>query len=162
MPVTPFHFGPGLLLKATAPRRVSLTAFVLANVVIDVESAVNLMAGRMPVHGTGHTFAVALVLGLVVGALVHALARRWKSPETALVPALTGGGLGGFMHVLLDGVMHRDMRPFWPFTDANPLLRVVDLPALHLVCVTTGALGLAWLGARYARRDRAKATAQTG
>jgi membrane-bound metal-dependent hydrolase YbcI (DUF457 family) len=154
VPVTPFHFGPGLLLKAAAPRRVSLTAFVLANVAIDVESVVNLVAGRMPVHATLHTFAVAPVLGLALGAVVHAPARagRWKNPETALAPALTGGWLGGFTHIVLDGVMHRDIRPFWPFTDANPLLRVVDLPALHLVCVATGALGLAWLAARSARR----------
>jgi uncharacterized membrane protein YsdA (DUF1294 family) len=158
VPVTPFHFGPGLLLKAAAPRRVSLTAFVLANVVIDVESAVNLMAGRMPVHATLHTFVVAPVLGLAVGVLVHVLARagRWRGPETALGPALAGGWLGGFTHVVLDGVMHRDIRPFWPFTDANPLLRVVDLRTLHLVCVAVGALGLAWLAARYARRVAAR------
>lgn len=37
MPVTPFHFGPGALLHATAPRHVSFLAFCGANVLIDLE-----------------------------------------------------------------------------------------------------------------------------
>ena len=160
MPITPFHFGPGLLLKAASPGRVSLTAFIAANVVIDIESGVNLVAGRYPVHGPLHTFLASSVAGLVVGALVFGVAgrlgwtRRWPG-ETAKRPALLGGWLGGASHVLLDGVMHRDIRPFLPFTDANPLLRVVDLSTLHLFCVATGVLGLAWIAARYARRDAA-------
>ena len=28
--------------------------------------------------------------------------------------------IGAFSHVLLDGIMHDDMRPFFPLTDANP------------------------------------------
>jgi hypothetical protein len=37
LPVTPFHLGPGALLKAVAPRHVSWTTFALANGLIDVE-----------------------------------------------------------------------------------------------------------------------------
>ncbi|HYE58322.1 MAG TPA: hypothetical protein VD948_07435, partial [Rhodothermales bacterium] len=70
MPATPFHIGLGLLLKGAAPARLSLAAFVLTNVVIDVESVTNLITGRTPVHATLHTFVVAPVLGLVVGAVV--------------------------------------------------------------------------------------------
>ena len=37
MPITPFHFGPGALIKAAVPDHFSWTVFALANVVIDLE-----------------------------------------------------------------------------------------------------------------------------
>ena len=155
MPVTPFHFGPGLLLKAAAPRALSLTAFAAANVVIDVESAVNLVAGRHPVHATLHTLPAATAVGLLVGLGLSGLGvlrRRSDSAELALRPALVGGLLGGATHPLLDGVMHGDIRPFLPLTGANPLLGAVGLGALHLLCVAAGAAGLLWMAWRWQRR----------
>lgn len=150
MPVTPFHFGPGLLVKAAAPRAVSLTAFVGANVVVDVESVANLLAGRYPVHAALHTVAAASAAGLLVGLAVAAVGRvsGRASAEWARGPALLGGLLGGASHPLLDGAMHPDIRPFLPFTEANPLLGLVGLDVLHLACVGAGAAGLVWLGAR--------------
>ncbi len=59
MPVTPFHVGPGLLLKAAAPRHLSLSAFIGANIAIDPESAYVLFTGGYPVHRILHTFLVA-------------------------------------------------------------------------------------------------------
>lgn len=43
MPVTTFHFGPGALLKALVPRWISLTAFVISQVVVDLESGYHLL-----------------------------------------------------------------------------------------------------------------------
>ena len=57
MPFTPLHFGPGLLLKAAAPRHVSFTAFVASQVLIDLESLYNILRGAWPVHRELHTFA---------------------------------------------------------------------------------------------------------
>ena len=139
MPITPFHFGPGLLLKAAAPRHVSFAAFVAANVAIDVESAYFLLTGGWPVHRSVHTFLLATLVGLGAGWLVHRLAGR------RLGPALLGGALGGFTHALLDGIMHADMSPLRPFADGNPLLLATSLAALHLFCVLSGAVGLLWL-----------------
>ena len=149
MPVTPYHVGPGVLLKAVAPRTVSLTAFVGANVVIDVESVVNLLTGRFPVHATLHTVGMALAVGLAVGLGTAWVGRwrRWRGPEGATGPALLGGALGGLSHSLLDGIMHADIRPFLPLTADNPLYRVVGLDVLHGACVVAGVVGagvLAW------------------
>lgn len=150
MPITPYHFGPGLLLKGIAPRAISLTAFAVANVVIDVESVVNLLAGRYPVHATLHTFGAALAVGSLSGGGVALLGQALKarSTEWGWRPSLVGGVLGGFSQPLLDGVMHADIRPLLPFTNANPLLHVVDLHTLHLVCVLTGGVGMLVLGWR--------------
>lgn len=143
MPVTPYHFGPGVLLKAAAPRSVSLLAFAAANVAIDVESLVNLLAGRYPVHATLHTFAASLAVGLVVGAAVGWIGRwrRLQSAEFGMRASVIGGVLGGVTHPFLDGIMHADIRPFLPLSDENPLYRIVGLDALHGVCVALGIAG---------------------
>lgn len=153
MPVTPVHLGPGLLLKGLAPERVSLSAFVLANVVIDAESVVNLLAGRWPVHAALHTLGGALAAGVLSGVAVARLGRGrgWRASEAGWGPALTGGVLGGLGQTLLDAIMHADLRPFLPATDANPLLGAVDLSVLHTLCVLAGALGLVALGVRWWR-----------
>ena len=149
MPVTPFHFGFGLLFKGAGPRHVSLSAFVASQVLLDLESGYHLWHGNWPVHRVMHTFPVATLAGLFAGACV-ALAGRWirLGPETALRPALVGGLLGGVSHPILDGIMHADMHPFAPFSPANPLLDLVGLGALHLGCVIAGALGALFRWAR--------------
>ncbi len=142
MPVTPFHFGVGLLAKGAAPERVSLGAFVAAQVVIDCESAYFLLRDEWPVHRVLHTFALAAPVGAAAGLALAALLRaRWRGVESAWGPALLGGLLGGLTHPLLDGLMHADIRPLRPFSDANPLLGLIGLPALHLACVLAGLLG---------------------
>jgi len=55
--------------------------------------------------------------------------------------SLVGGAVGGLTHPILDGIMHRDIRPFWPFTDANPLLGAIGLGALHALCLACGIAG---------------------
>ncbi len=156
MPITPFHFGPGLLLHSAAPRRVSFSALAAANILVDLESAYYLITGGMPVHRTLHTFAVAPAAGLAAGWLVYLAWRfleRWSDLRApTLSAALLGGFLGGVTHALLDGIMHSDMRPFWPFSTANPLLGWTDLTTLHLFCVASGVVALLVLAARHWRR----------
>ena len=143
MPVTPFHLGPGLLVKAVAPRHVSFTAFTVANVLIDLESVVNLLVGRQPVHAALHALPGALAVGVGAGVAVAVVARRtrWARASLGMRPALFGGVLGGLCQTALDAVMHRDLLPLWPFSDANPWLGAVSLDTLHLACVVAGAVG---------------------
>ncbi len=64
MPVTPFHFGPGALAKAAAPKHFSLIVFGLTQVAIDLESLYFLVQGSWPVHRLLHTFAGAGLVAL--------------------------------------------------------------------------------------------------
>src|SRR5262245_37457246 len=105
MPFTPFHFGPGALLKGAAPRKVSLTAFVATNVCIDCETAFHLLRHDWPVHRQAHSLLGGTAVGLAVaGAL--ALSRPLVEgalgsehplvcAETAPLPLVAGGVLGG-------------------------------------------------------------------
>jgi hypothetical protein len=46
------------------------------------------------------------------------------------------------------------MRPFRPFTNANPLYGLVSVEILYLFCVVTGVIGAAWLLALQRRPRR--------
>lgn len=160
MPYTPFHFGPGLLLKAAAPRRFSLVSFATTQVGIDLESWYYLTRGDAHVHRILHTFVFGTLLGLAVGGLVwlvgaithRILGRRVAGlsigrprpvfqPELSLTGVALGGLLGGLTHALLDGIMHRDIQPFRPFSLANPLLGLIGWDLLHAACVVAGIVG---------------------
>ena len=155
MPITPFHFGPGVLFAGAAPRRISLIAFVAANCITDVESIYNVLTGNFPYHRFLHTFlgaAVVTALTVAIFLVTRQLARRFPLPnwfswqQLTLLPVTVGALLGSFSHIVLDGVMHADMRPFAPWSDANPFLHRVSLGVLHWGCAAAAALGgLLWL-----------------
>ena len=164
MPVTPFHFGAGLLAKAALPRYVSLLAFGVSQVVIDCETAYFMLVKReWPLHRWAHTLVVGVPLGVVAGLVTSLAATVWLkhsrptwganvTAEAALIPAIVGGAFGGASHSLLDCIMHADARPFRPFSDANPLLGVVSLPVLHLVLVAAGVVGFVLIALAAERR----------
>ena len=166
MPFTPFHFGPGLALKAAAPRRISFAAFAAANVLIDFESLYHLVRGDYPVHGPAHSLLGATTLGLGAGAATFLIGRglsRLLAPgasrrlavlpsmlrvEIAPLAALLGGSLGGASHPILDAIVHRDVLPFAPWSPANPLLGALGPGTLAAVLAGTGLLGAAAIALR--------------
>jgi membrane-bound metal-dependent hydrolase YbcI (DUF457 family) len=159
MPFTPFHFGPAAVVKALIPRSFSLTAFVASQVLIDLESGYHLLRHEWPVHRVAHTLPVATAIGVLSGTLVY-VAGRWFRPSARVeahaelrpLAAHVGGLVGGLSHPLLDGIMHADIRPFWPISDANPLLGTVDLMTLHVACLASGVVGIGLLAARLLAR----------
>jgi membrane-bound metal-dependent hydrolase YbcI (DUF457 family) len=68
--------------------------------------------------------------------------------------AVVSGIFGGIFHSVLDGIMHEDIRPFRPFTNANPLLDLVSIRVLYLFCIITGLVGAVLLLARERRQRR--------
>jgi membrane-bound metal-dependent hydrolase YbcI (DUF457 family) len=156
--VTPFHFGPGVLFHAAAPRKVSFIAFVAANCITDCESIYHILAGHFPVHRFLHTFVGATLVGAMTVALflfMRWLARRAPLPnwlewqQLTLTAVIVGALLGSYSHILLDGIMHADMHPLAPWSDENPLLHLVSSSTLHWACVFSAiAGGLLWLTMR--------------
>lgn len=153
MPITPFHLGPGALVSVGTGA--SFTAFLVANVVIDVESAYHLLTDRYPVHTFLHTFVGATIVAIAT-TLVLCVVERWirahrpfvkgqpttRRLETSYVAIGGGAFAGAWSHVVLDGIMHADSRPFAPWSDANPLLRVIGLVPLHLACVGCAVIAM--------------------
>ncbi|HLO94259.1 MAG TPA: metal-dependent hydrolase [Burkholderiaceae bacterium] len=158
MPVTPFHFGLGAALHGAAPRQLSFLAFCAANVLIDVESVWNLLQGRDPVHAFFHSYLGATLVALLTAGLGW-LWQRWRrragrAEQPRQARAVTVGALlGAWTHVMLDSVMHADIRPLAPFSEANGLYQWMPLPELHLLLVGLGVLGgmAVWLRRLHAK-----------
>jgi len=151
MPITPFHFGPGAMAHAVAPRHISFLAFCAANVLIDIEPLYYMLTRQYPLHRLFHTYVGATAVAVATVALF--VAARWLAPRVRL-PGLfgwksltsaqvgIGAAVGVYSHVALDSLMHPDIRPFAPFSQANPLLHAVSLGGLHQACLVAGVAGL--------------------
>jgi hypothetical protein len=158
MPFTPFHLGPGLAIKALSGRHFSLMVFGFSQVAMDVEPLVRIIRGDALLHGFTHTYAGASLIALVSVAVGRpvcqfflnywianrdaAFLSRLRGPKLISWPAaLAGAFVGTYSHVLLDSIMHSDMRPLAPLSDANGLLHVISVGGLHLLCLLGGILG---------------------
>jgi hypothetical protein len=150
MPFTPFHFGPGAAIHAVAPRHISFLAFCAANVIIDVEPLYFILSNQYPLHRFLHTYIGASLITLATVALfvtARRLASRiwlpnlFKWQRLGLLRVILGAAAGSYSHIVLDSLMHRDITPFAPFSNANPLFHAVSLGALHLSCIAAGGFG---------------------
>jgi membrane-bound metal-dependent hydrolase YbcI (DUF457 family) len=165
MPITPFHFGPGAALHAVAPRHVSFLAFCAANIVMDVEPLYYMATDQFPLHRFFHTYVgasiilvatLALFIGVLKLASLILLPNIFGWKQLTIRQAAIGAALGSYSHIVFDSLMHADMQPFWPFSEGNPLLRVVSLGTLHWMCLVAGVLGLVILGIRKALSEETK------
>ena len=150
MPITPFHFGPGAAIHAAAPRYVSFLAFCATNILMDVEPLYYILTQQYPLHRFFHTYIGASIVAAATVGLFEA-ARRVAEKIPRLRTVALGAALGTFSHVFLDSIMHRDIKPFAPFSGANPLLGAISLSALHWSCLISGVVGaltVAWSAQR--------------
>ena len=169
MPVTPLHFGPGLLIKTVIPRHFSWCAFAGANVLIDIEPAAYWIIEGEPAHRFFHTYLGASLVG-VLAALIALVAlpywlRWWNrqmSPaqakwlgveaEVSRFSVWFGAMIGAWSHVLLDSIMHHDVVPFSPVTQGNALVGFVSISSLYLACLISGMVAIGVLIAAQIRR----------
>jgi len=160
VPFTPFHMGPGLLVKALLQGSFSLMVFGWAQIIMDIQPLVVLLTGEGNLHGFSHTYFGATLIGIgsaltgkyaaELGLRIIGQARNLPiSWPVAFISAL----IGSLSHVLLDSVMHADVEPFSPFMLNNPLLGFLTVEALHKFCLYSGLLGAGlyfavshWLG----------------
>ncbi|MDD3762973.1 MAG: hypothetical protein PHP86_06770 [Nevskiales bacterium] len=160
MPLTPLHLGPGAAFKGVAGRSFSFMVFGGAQVLMDIEPLMAMIRGWPVLHGVSHTVAGALVVGLVAGAVGRPVStwvlERAKIPHFPITwrASFAGAFVGTCSHVMLDALMHADMRPWWPIGMTNPLLGAVSIDALHGLCMGAGVLGAALITWRYHRAGR--------
>ncbi len=179
MPLTPFHLGPALAVKAAAPNRFGIAMFAFTQAIMDSEVVLAIFIGKGAIHGLlhFHTFPGAIAIAaLSVGIGLPAgrwLARRWNlfgdqklgkfswvRPEVSLFAAISGALAGGFSHVFLDAIINTDVAPFAPFSEANPFYGLMSRGTLHLALTALGAIGVAMLAGAYMRRTSQKRRVQ--
>ncbi len=174
MPFTPFHAGLALAVKPLAARHFSFTAFCVAQIVMDIEPLIGLKSGLAVLHGITHTFIAAFIIALPCAAIASFIRRpivrrfnreaayynlAWLSEPAELSRAARfNGALSGTLsHVVLDSLMHLDIRPFAPFSDANPFLGHFSHEGVYLFCTVAAITGgSGWIAAKW-RRGRTSA-----
>lgn len=158
MPVTPFHMGPGLLIKSVLQGWFSLIIFGWAQVLMDIQPLVAMTTGMGSLHGFSHTYIGASLIAIIAawsGKWIYRWCMRFIERDFTYyqkklldVPARLTAGicfisafLGTFSHVLLDSIMHADLEPFYPVSPDNRLLLIISIGALYKFCVYTGITG---------------------
>ncbi|AJQ96113.1 hypothetical protein [Gynuella sunshinyii] len=150
MPFTPFHMGPGLLIKSLLHGAFSLMVFGWSQVVMDIQPLLVLLTGSGHLHGFSHTYIGAALL-----AVFSALSGKYLSElglfllgmdphrniRISWSVAFLSAAIGTISHVLLDSIMHEDIVPFFPLSADNGLLHIISVSALHEVCLYSGAVG---------------------
>lgn len=160
MPFTPIHLGPGLAFKAIGGRNFSFMVFGGSQILMDIEPLIGILHNKPILHGPTHTLLGALILGAIAAAIgkpisvfVLKLLKIRHDPFTWLA-AISGAFVGTYSHVLLDGIMHSDMSPWWPLSSGNPQLGIISIGQLQFGCFLAGALGLIGLAIKAAFKQR--------
>ena len=159
MPFTLLHMGPAVLIKSAGGGRFSFIVFGITQVFIDLESGYNLLQGNWPVHQFLHTLLGATVAALICCVIGKPIGerllrlwnrrlsdpqQRWLGVQTEIswLAAASGAIIGAYSHIVLDGIMHSDLRPAAPWSETNPLLHWVSISYLHWFCIASGVLGM--------------------
>lgn len=141
MPFTPYHFGPGLMTKSIFGKNFSIIAFAISQVLIDLESLYYLLKHASHVHRLLHTYLGATLIVFCTVILTKLILKMLNMP-TNWFAIIFASIFGAYSHILLDSIMHADIRPFYPILESNHLLRIIEIPLLHELCVYSGMLGL--------------------
>ncbi len=150
MPFTPFHMGPGIVVKALLQGSFSLMVFGWAQIVMDIQPLIVMISGEGHLHGFSHTYLGATFLAVLsalsgkylsqVGLFVIGLNKLWAVNISWWVSFLSAF-IGTMSHVLLDSIMHSDVEPFFPFTKNNEFLGLMSVQSLHKVCLYSALVG---------------------
>ncbi|OGT82006.1 MAG: hypothetical protein A3H91_01145 [Gammaproteobacteria bacterium RIFCSPLOWO2_02_FULL_61_13] len=158
MPVTPFHMGPGILIKAILQGFFSLIIFGWAQVWMDIQPLLAMLTGKGELHGFSHTY-----IGATLIAIFCALTGKWiykvimkmcgqnfteyqkklfaVSGNLTTSVCITSAFIGTFSHVLLDSIMHGDVEPFYPIIPTNHLHLLLSIEGLYGLCIYAGIAG---------------------
>ncbi len=150
MPFTPFHMGPGILIKAILQGSFSLMVFGWTQIVMDIQPLIVMISGSGHLHGFTHTFIGGSLVAIFSGFTGKYLSEiglkilrigQGRGLRIIWSVAFTSAFIGSFSHVVLDGIMHGDVQPFYPFILSNDFLGILSVETLHKLCLYSGLLG---------------------
>ena len=148
MPFTPLHMGPGLAVKACMQSAFSLMVFGWTQILIDIQPLVVMITGKGELHGFSHTYIGATFIAIVsapTGKYFGEIGLRvFRMPEYNPIGwrvAIVSAFIGGYSHVFIDSIMHSDITPFSPFSDKSIVYGVVNIDALHILCIVSAVVG---------------------
>lgn len=149
MPFTPFHMGPGLLIKGILQGSFSLMIFGWTQIVMDIQPLIVMITGEGHLHGFTHTYIGATCIAIFAAVTGKHLAEFGLillrvpnvKPHIRWWVVFFSAAIGSASHVVIDSIMHSDMQPWAPFSGNNPMLAVISIETLHLLCVYSAIVG---------------------
>ncbi|MBE9504615.1 MAG: hypothetical protein IME96_10610 [Proteobacteria bacterium] len=168
MPFTPFHMGPGIFIKALLQGSFSLMVFGWAQIAMDIQPLFVLVTGEGHLHGFSHTYIGATLLALFsavsgkylseVGLKVLGIAKKSKPVNIAWWVAFVSAFIGTYSHVALDSIMHSDVVPYYPLSQANNLHGLITVANLHMFCLYSALVGaIIYYSVQYVTKKQSKA-----
>jgi hypothetical protein len=164
--------GAAMIVKPAMRQHFSILVFGVAQVAMDIEPLIGMIRDWDVLHGPTHTILGALVIGAIVAWLSpplcnfilvrfngevaqHKLQWLQESYPLTRTAAIAGAFFGTISHLVLDSLMHHDIHPLAPFSNANPLTDLVSHDGVYQLCVVLGVIGtVAWAFGKW----RTKAT----
>ncbi|SVD14383.1 uncharacterized protein METZ01_LOCUS367237 [marine metagenome] len=146
MPFTPFHMGPGILIKSLLQGSFSLLLFGFTQVLMDLQPLFAIITGIGNLHGFSHTYIGATLIGIISGLLgkyIFDFIFKYRKIKVVLSWKITfiSAFIGSYSHIVLDSIMHSDMNPFYPLEISNNLLYILSNQQLHDFCLISGVIG---------------------
>ena len=151
MPFTPFHMGPGMLIKSLLHGSFSLMIFGWSQILMDLQPLFAMITNEDKLHGFSHTFlgaSLIAVIAVLTGKHLSEFGLRIIGYSKSLKPikifwfvAFLSAFIGTYSHVVLDAIMHSDVEPYYPFNMTNNFLSILPVQLLHEFCIFSGVLG---------------------
>lgn len=151
--------GAALIIKPALNRRFSVITFGIAQVAMDIEPGVRMAAGSEGLHGATHTFLGALIIAILVTLIAPVLCNgflaKWSkevisykmpglahSSSVSRSAVILGAFFGTWSHVVLDSLIHHDIHPLSPFSQANPFMGMMAHDVVYQACTIAGVMGI--------------------
>ena len=160
--------GPGILIKALLQGGFSLMVFGWAQIVMDLQPLFVLLTGEGHLHGFSHTYVGATLIAIFsalsgkylseLGLQLIGIAKKNNPIQIPWWVAFGSAFIGTFTHVALDSIMHSDVEPFYPLSQANNLLGLISIGELHQFCLYSALVGAAiYYSVQYVTKKHNKA-----
>ncbi len=164
--------GAALIVKPALNSRFSVITFGIAQVAMDVEPGVRMWTNSDVLHGPTHSMLGALIMAFIVmlmaPSVCNYLLTKWNkeviyykqpwlvhSGPVSKSAVTIGAFFGTLSHVVLDSLMHHDIHPLSPFSQANPFMGLIAHDGVYRACMIAGVLGIAgWLAIQYSGRTQ--------
>jgi len=162
MPITPFHIIAGVAVKSVFNKHFSWSIFALTNIIIDVEVIYYILTIGEASHKFFHTLIGSTIVALSCAIIGIPICERllkfwnknlqnvksleklkWLSTDTniSVVSSFTGAFVGAYSHIILDSLMHFDVKPFEPFF-SKTFVGIISSDLLHILLVGLFFFGL--------------------
>jgi len=151
MPFTFYHLGPASGLGLIFFKIFDFPVLIISTIILDFEPLYVIIFNlHYPYHRFFHTLfggsIVAIILALILYFLkdeIQKIMNFFKlNQESSFKKILWTSFFGIYSHIFLDSLIHKDVKPFYPFLKTNPFLNLISNEQLYIFCISLFFIGV--------------------